>query len=103
MLNVCRGFSLSTEPNSTTPGTATPTTSKGQASPTLRLVHSPKVRGDDLLTEVKCEGTLGQVCTGKVMMHVTEHETRRGSVTLTAAKGAHKKSVIVGDERLSVA
>lgn len=103
-LSACRGFALSTAPNGSAPGTVTPTTvTKAQAAPTLRLVRPPRVKGETLLAEMKCEGAQRQVCTGKATLHVTEHMARRESVTLAAAKGRHGEKVIVGDDKLSVA
>lgn len=103
-LSACQGFALNPPPNGTTSGMAKSTmTPKAQAGPILRLVHAPKIRGADLLAEVKCEGTPRQVCTGEVTMHVTEYLTRRGSVTLTAGKGRQRKFVMVAAGRFSVA
>jgi hypothetical protein len=103
-VSACQGFSINAEPNGDFSSSTKATTSPGaQAGPTLRLVGKPKVRGEDLLAEVECEGAPRQACTGEMTMHVTEHLTRHGSVSLTAAKGRHTKSAIVGDGKLGVA
>jgi len=103
-VSACQGFSINAEPNGDSSNSTKTMTSPGaQAGPTLRLVGKPTVRGEDLLAEVECEGAPRQACTGEVTMHVTEHLTRHGSVSLTAAKGRHTKSAIVGNGKLSVA
>jgi hypothetical protein len=103
-VSACQGFSINAEPNGDSSSSTKATASPGaQAGPTLRLVGKPKVRGEDLLAEVECEGAPRQACTGEVTMQVTEHLTRHGSVSLTAAKVRHTKSAIVGDGKLSVA
>jgi hypothetical protein len=103
-LSACQGFAVSVPPNEAGPGTVkTTTTAQGPAGPTLRIVRAPTIRGDDLLAEVKCEGTPQQACAGEVTMRVTEYVTRRGSVSLSPGKGRRRRSVIVGAEGLRMA
>jgi hypothetical protein len=103
-LSACQGFAVSTPPPGDTGPGAAKTTTTGQVSDgsVLRLVRPPKVKGNGLLVEVRCEGTSQQACMGQVTMRVTEYVTRRGSVSLSPGKG-RRRTVVVGAESLSLA
>ena len=79
-LSACQGFAVTVPQSTIGPGTAE-TTTAGQvpAGPVLRLVRPPKAKGDELLAEVRCEGTAPQACLGQVTMKVAEYVTGGGA------------------------